>query len=264
MPLTKKKFSFCVFSCLFFGHSHFLFSFLNMFFLRFSFLLSFLNVSLFLKILFDLIILFLSVLHFLPLHTFLSFEKTTFFSTTSVFFFLRERERRCVPSPIQHFHLFECLLCLFVHSFRSSSIHLFSFLSLRVLRHFNFYFSCSWIVSSFSLSVTFLHNFLNHCKLLLNFLFLFFFSHQKTLLSVFFCWTCFTFIFLVLSYVSVSWKMVSPVFAFFACLLWCIWKNVVFQPKHWWRHLLLFLFLPFFLLFVFSCLFVFEKSVWNK
>ena len=56
-------------------------------------------------------------------------------------------------------------------------------------------------------------------------------------------------------------------FRIFACLLWCIWKNIVFHPTNWWRHLLLF-----FCLFLFSCLFVClfvclflkKKSLWNN
>ena len=100
--------------------------------------------------------------------------------------------------------LFECLLCLFILSFLFIFYPLVLFFSLSVFffslfSPFHFLkFSCSWVVSSFSLSITFLHNFLNLCKLLLSFLFLF--CHQKnTILSVYFgCWTCFTF-FLVLS-----------------------------------------------------------------
>ena len=63
--------------------------------------------------------------------------------------------------------------------FNLSPLVLFFCLSVffRFFRHFIFYFACSWIVSSFSLSITFLHNFLNFCKLLLSFLFLF--CHQK-------------------------------------------------------------------------------------
>ena len=62
------------------------------------------------------------------------------------------------------------------------------FLTLRVFFAFfaisNFFYSCYWIVSSFTPSMTFLHKFLNLCKLLLNFLF--FFYHQKNLVVCFF------------------------------------------------------------------------------
>ena len=95
------------------------------------------------------------------------------------------------------FSLLECLLCLFISSFCSSSIHLFSLLSRRVFSFLSlfslfliFFFSWTWIVS-----------------LAFFFCFLLF---TKTILSVsLLCWRCFTFIFPALYCFSVSWEMVS-------------------------------------------------------
>ena len=113
------------------------------------------------------------------------------------------------------FSLLECLLCLFLSSFCSSSIHMFSFVSLYFLvsftfRHFNFsLFLGLWIVSLFSLSVSFFSIFwifVNFCKTV----FLCFLLFQKN------DFACFLFLldmlyiyFPVLSFFSVSWEMVS-------------------------------------------------------
>ena len=125
LPLTN--FFFFVFVLVCFWTFWFFVLFLEfLLFLVFLFVVLFECIS-FLKILFDLIILFLPLLYFLLLHTFLSFQKTEFFWIVSGFFFLRGRESVCSFSN-STFSLFECLLCLFVHSFCSSSIRLFSFL----------------------------------------------------------------------------------------------------------------------------------------
>ena len=64
---------------------------------------------------------------------------------------------------------------------------------------------------------------------MLNFLFCFLSLNKKNLVVCFFCWTCLTFIFLVLSCFFCVLKNGS-VFAFFACLLWCIW-NFLFSSN---------------------------------
>ena len=163
--LWPKKSFFCVF-CLFFGHSHFLFSFLNICFPWFLFLVVLFECISFLKILFDLIILLLSLLYLLLLHTFLSFQKKkTFFWIVSVVAvsFLFERERFSVF--LLQFNIFSFLNVCFA-SFFTPFVQPFStcslFLSLRVFSLFSpFHFlfclllDCLFVFSIYNLSSQF-------------------------------------------------------------------------------------------------------------
>ena len=131
----KKKVFFFVFvnSCLFFGHSHFLFSFLNICFSLVSlsccpfWMYLFFEESLWFDYPFSVTSLSSPFTYFPVIsknHVFLN----SFRFLLSLFFL---REKRCVPSPIQHFILFECLLSLFIPSFCSSLSTCSLFLSLR-------------------------------------------------------------------------------------------------------------------------------------
>ena len=104
----------------------------------------------------------------------------------------------------QHF-LLECLLCLFVSSFRSSSVRLFSSVCLFLFSRF--FFNLFFVLSTFSFFLYFYRlfvfygllssqHFLYPCKRLQNSRFLFSFSPTKIgFVCFFFCWTLFTFIF---------------------------------------------------------------------
>ena len=205
---------------------------------------------------------------FSPLH----YEKLFFhkklcwlFLKLPLFFFTKKYSLSA--APMQHFHFFECLFCLFILSFCSSSIHLFSFFVspcfFRFFRHFIIFsnFSCSWIVSSFSLSISFIHNVLNLCKLLLNFLFSF--LPQNTiflcflyLLDMFYIYfSCFVLFFLCLENGCSGLRIFD-----FRVVMHL--KNVVFSSFF---SFFLFLFLPFFfLLFCFLVCLLFVQKVWNN
>ena len=163
------------------------------------------------------------------------------------------------------FSLLECLLCLFIPSFRSSSIHLFSLLSRRV---FSFLFLCSLFLFLFFLVL----------DCLFNFLFLFSSFHQKHDFVCFLsCWTCFTSIFPALSCFSVlrngsRFCLNSPLLFSFSSFkhsvshlfLSCfdVSEKMLFFPTNRRRHLLFFSFCNFsFFLFLFSRCFFFWKSV---
>ena len=289
----------CVLSS-FLGHSPFLISFLNICFSHVSFfLLSFLNVSLLFffedSLWFD----YTFPAFFLLLHTLLSFQQPRFFTKSCLLspffekspfsfflFFHFTRKNFVIENLLTHFEtsdfelftftstdstfsLLECLLCLFIPSFCSSSIHLFSLLSRRVF-------------SFLSLFAIFIFLFFLVLDRLFSFLFLFSSFHKNHDSFLLFpkkkhdfvwflsCWTCFTIMFPALYCFSVSCEMVSRfclnspwLFSFSSfqhsvshLLLSCFdetEKCCVF-PTNWRRHLLFFPLSAIFLFFFFCAL----------
>ena len=286
------KFSFFVYSLVFFGHSPFLISFLNICFshVSFIFVVLFECISPFFWR-FSLIWLYFSCLFFPP------FTHSPFFSTTTFLlnrvcclFFLKKsflllpvfslhQRKLCqwkfvlthfetsdfelftFTSTISTFSLLECLLCLFIPSF---FVHPLSTCSLSCLSVFSRFFHF-FAIFNFPFFLV--------LDCLFNFLFLFSSVPKKDFVCFPVCWTCFTFIFPALYCFSVSWGMVSRFclnspflfscsfsFTFITFLFWCIWKMLFFQQNGE-DIFCFFLFLPFFFSSFFCSLvfFFFEK-----